>query len=258
MSLKRMITKVALAFAAKKGAEMFRDVGGVKGMRDLLAGSQQNVGTQRGGMQGRIGGTRASATGGLGNLLESLGVAGATNGREAGVTGQMAGMGGSLGAILGQLASALGNTDRPTEVESLTRVDQGADAPLDKKTARAIIRAMVQTARADGQIDDDEREALLDLLEDAEDAERDILRDALSEPVDAQSVADDAPEHAVMHIYAAALLVATPANAEERAYLDRLADAMGLAPEARQRIENTMIQEDRAAQQIEAPKMGSE
>ena len=247
MSLKRMITKVALAFAAKKGVEMFRDAGGVNGMRDLLAGSQQNVGTQRGGMQGRFGDTRASAAGGLGNLLESLGVAAATNGREAGMNGQLAGARGSVGAIFGQLASAMGNTDRPTDVESLTRVDQHANAPLDTKTAQAIIRAMVQTARADGQIDDDEREALLQLQDDADEAEREILRDALSEPVDAQSVADDAPEHAVMDIYAAALLVATPINAEERAYLNRLADALGLAPKARQRIENTMLQEDRAA-----------
>lgn len=237
MSLKRMITKVALAFAAKKGVEMFNNVGGIAGMRDMLAPRDMASGTSRGGMAGRIGGTRTSSAGGLGNLLDSLGFAGATDGREAGVTGQA----GSLGGILGSLAHAMRNSGDPHEVENLTRVGQEADAPLDHGTARAIIRAMVQTARADGHFDAEETQALLQLQDDADDSEREILRAALLEPVDAEAVARDAPSHAAMDIYAAALVIASPDNNKERAYVNKLGDALGLSPDARRRLEHAMF-----------------
>lgn len=240
MSLKRMITKVALAFAAKKGVEMLRDAGGIKGVRDMFAPGTTPASTQPGGMSGRIGGTRSSSAGGLGNLLGSLGIAGATGPRKSGTTGQISPNAGSSGAMLGQLASAIGFNAASAQFGQSSDAQPAQEADLDRKEGAAIIRAIVQVARADGHVDEEEKEALLDLLDDANEDERSILVNALSEPVDASRVAADTPSHAAQEVYAAAAMIAERNNDKEQAYLSELAEALHLDAQDRTRIHTAM------------------
>ena len=230
MSFKRMVTKLALAFAAQKGMEAFRNAGGLDGLRDMLAGQPQTAtaGGPSSGMSGRVGGTRSSDAGGLGNILSSLGYAGASNGRESGVSGQISPLQGSLGSLFGALATALGSPAKQQSMEEKLD-EQFDDADLNsRRDAEPIVRAMVQMARADGQIDEHEKSALFDILHDASADEQATLQKALREPVNAQAVALDTPAHARKEVYTAALLVGDPENGAESKYLQSLSHALNL------------------------------
>lgn len=232
MALKRMITKLALAFAAKKGMEAFRSVGGIDGVKSMLSGTPQadgmpeHSGPTHG--HGRVGGTMASNTGGLGSLLDSLGFGGTTNGTEAGMTGQMASRNQFLGGLFGALAGAMNGQMQPTTTRHAME-DQLADENVEgDEDAKSVLRAMVHMARADGGIEDSEYDALLDVLDDASEEERDVLRQSMREPVDPQSIAADTPAHARKEVYSAALLVGEPDKPAEKTFLRKLADHLGL------------------------------
>jgi uncharacterized membrane protein YebE (DUF533 family) len=92
---------------------------------------------------------------------------------------------------------------------------------------------MIAAAKADGQIDADERDRIFKRLEamplSAE--EKAFVFDELSSPLDLDAVAAraDTPEHAA-EIYAASLVAMQPDTATERAYLEALAHKLKLAP----------------------------
>jgi uncharacterized membrane protein YebE (DUF533 family) len=232
MSLKKMAVKMAIAFAAAKGYEAFRKQGGMKGLQGKLGqmqGGQASGGL--GGMMGRMGGPGGGAggasAGGLGSLLGSLGMAGATGGREAGMAGQGAPSGG-LGGLLGGLAAMAGGT----AVLDQDQVAQAAErGPSDEATAGVMIRAMAQAVRADGVIDGEEREVLMQLLGDANDpGDEEAVRAALAEPVDPEALARDVPAGHEAEVYAAALTAIDPDHAAEKDHLRRLANALDLRP----------------------------
>lgn len=229
MSMNRMITKLALAFAAKKGVEMLQSAGGIEGLKRAFSNGP-TAGGGRGGMPGRIGGSTDATTGGLGNLLGSLGIGGATDAREAGVTGQINPMNQTLGGLFGTLSASLSGQSTTEQATSGQRMVEQLNMRdvNDADEARPIVRAMVQMARADGSIDQDEQDALFDLLDDANPEERRILESALRDPVDAKSIARDTPWHGRKEVYSAALLVGNPDNAAERAFLSDLASALDL------------------------------
>lgn len=234
MPLKRMITKLALAFAAKKGMEAFHSVGGLDGVKQMLSGKSsagagaalRGVGTTNG--HGRVGGTMTSDTGGLGNLLDSLGYSGATNATEAGTTGQMAPRNQSLGGLFGALAGAINGQLQPSQDRHAMEDHLADENVRNDEDAKSVLRAMVHMARADGGIEDDEYDALLEILEDATDEEREVLRQSMREPVDARQVAADTPAHARKEVYSAALLVGEPNKPAEKTFLSKLAEHLGL------------------------------
>jgi uncharacterized membrane protein YebE (DUF533 family) len=222
MSLKRMMTRMAIAFIAAKGVQTFRRAGGFQGIRDKLAQSRQN---DVGGMQGRIGGTKASSAGGLGNLLGSLGIGGATGATEDGARGQISENAG-VGEIIGDLAGVSGDREKTTGLLARTRADDRLD---DEREAGLVIRAMIQAARADGGIDPDERSALMEILADADPSDQRFIDQAMEEDVDATALAQDVPEGAELEVYSAALMAIEPDNRAEAEYLHALASGLGLS-----------------------------
>ena len=222
MSLKRMMTKVAVAMIAAKGAQAFQQAGGFQGIRDKL--NQQGRGTDVGGMQGRVGGNRASSAGGLGNLLDSLGIGGPTGAREQGVRGQISDSAG-VGEILGGLAGVSGDRERASGLLARTR---GAEAAEEERTAGLAIRAMIQAARADGGIDAEERQALMEVLDETDPSDQRFVDQAMAEDVDAAALARDVPAGAELEVYSAALMAITPDNRAEAEYLHALAEGLKL------------------------------
>jgi uncharacterized membrane protein YebE (DUF533 family) len=98
---------------------------------------------------------------------------------------------------------------------------------------RAMLKAMIAAAKADGHMDDRERgvvEAELTRL-DADPATRRWVEDELRRPVEPAEVAREStsPEMAA-EIYLASVLVADETTMMERAYLDELARQLDLAP----------------------------
>ena len=94
--------------------------------------------------------------------------------------------------------------------------------------AKLMIRAMVQAAKADGQIDDQERQTILDHLSDASDDEIAFVKAELDAPIDVSGLANDTAAHMKAQVYSAALMAITVDTEAEKQYLANLAAALGL------------------------------
>jgi uncharacterized membrane protein YebE (DUF533 family) len=116
-------------------------------------------------------------------------------------------------------------------------------APAGQDLARGVLVAMIQGAKADGHIDAEEQRRIFGHLETLglDPAGKAFVMDELAAPSDVGRVAAHAatPE-AAAELYAAALLAMDPDTPEERAWLDRLARVLGLAPGLADEIERTV------------------
>ncbi len=107
------------------------------------------------------------------------------------------------------------------------------EGPGREAIARLTLKAMINAAKADGQIDSDEKARLFDRLGqvDLSPAERDFLFDELARPMDTDGLVAEAVTPAVAaQVYAASLLVIDPDRPAERAYLEALAERLGVSP----------------------------
>ncbi|HVK32907.1 MAG TPA: tellurite resistance TerB family protein [Burkholderiaceae bacterium] len=113
-------------------------------------------------------------------------------------------------------------------------------APQLEDHSRAMLKALIAAARADGHMDERERgvvEAELQRL-DADPATRGWVEAELRRPVEPAEVAaaSTSPQMAA-EIYLASVLVADDTTTMERAYLDELARQLKLAPELKADLE---------------------
>ena len=228
MSLKRMAMNMAIAFAAAKGYQSFRNRGGMAGVKQMMAraGTGQGGGGTGGGIMGLLGGARGGGGGGLGSLLGGLTGGGGSGG--GGLGAALGGGGGAAGGLLGGLAAmAGGTTGAGGDYEA-----QAEAGPQDEETAAAMIRAIGQAVRADGVIDAEERDALQEMLGEADTPEeRDAINAALSEPVDPEGLASDVPRGHEAEVYAAALTAIDPDHPAERDFLTRFSTALRMDPQ---------------------------
>lgn len=106
-----------------------------------------------------------------------------------------------------------------------------------------LVRAMIAAARADGHIDDAEREAILGKVRLAglgADAEA-FLEHELSHPVDLDAIIGAATtESQKVELYTASRIAIEPDSRAERGYLDLLAGRLGLADGLIDHIEATV------------------
>ena len=95
-----------------------------------------------------------------------------------------------------------------------------------EELGKTLVRAMIAAAKADGQIDSEEKERIFKRLESMplSSEEKAFVFDELASPLDIEAVVAraDTPEHA-SEIYAASLVAMQPDTAAERTYLEALA-----------------------------------
>ncbi len=136
---------------------------------------------------------------------------------------------GSLGALGGLAYQAFqrwrGGNDRP--------IDQLSGDVGDQR-GRQILKAMIAAAKADGHIDAEEQrkiESELVALQLSPEMAG-FLREEMRKPLDIDDVVAgvDSPQ-AAAELYLASRIVIGNQSAEEKAYLERLARALGLDPE---------------------------
>jgi uncharacterized membrane protein YebE (DUF533 family) len=117
------------------------------------------------------------------------------------------------------------------------------DQPNSADFAVTLVRAMIAAARADGHIDDVEREAILGKVKLAglgADAEA-FLNCELSNPVDLDAIiAAATTESQKVELYTASRIAIEPDGRAERGYLDLLAGRLGLADALVDHIEATV------------------
>lgn len=122
-------------------------------------------------------------------------------------------------------------------------VPDAADQKQTNALSLLLIRSMIAAAKADGQIDSSESQAILQQINESQLSAEDkaFLLDEYNRPLSVESLvqAVDTPEHAA-EVYAASLLILDPPNPAETIYLDSLASAMRLDPGLVREIHNSI------------------
>ena len=259
MSLMNTVTKMALGFAMAKGMDAVKKNGGLGSLVGGLTGGD-TAPKQSSGMgglsdiMGQLGGeTQASSTGaqpstgGLGALLGKLGgsAPAAPGGGLGDLLGQLTGGGaaagglGGLGALLGGLAGARGGA-AGGGLEALLNQDNPAEEPDEDDVAKLMLRAMTQAARADGDIDPNEKKNLIELLRSGDPANVEIVQDILSQPVSAEALAADTPRGLETQVYSMSVNAISPDNQAEAKYLHALAEGLGIKPATANEIHDSL------------------
>jgi len=116
----------------------------------------------------------------------------------------------------------------------------GPAAEAEESEALLLIRAMIAAAKADGTVDAGERAAIGARLDAAglSAEERDFVLRDLESPMTPEDLAEEARDPMLAaQLYAAAVAAAGAVEASERAWLDRLAEALRLDRAAAEAIE---------------------
>ena len=241
MSFMRTLATVAVGFAAAKGVQKYTQMGGMAGMQDMMKNTQGPGGmtdqlAQMADKMGIPGGSKA-----VKDLMASFNMPGGTSMAGMGGLGGMgdaaaAGFGGLLSAIKG--AATAGGQQMDEMMDGLfknTPVSLAAE-----NNAKLMIRAMIQAAKADGEIDKEEQQTIMEALKGAPKEEIDFVKAELAKPVDVMSLAQDAGEATKAQVYATSLMAIRVDNPNEIAYLRQLATALGMDDAARDKVHASM------------------
>jgi len=246
MSLVGTLGKVALGMVVARGVGKMMSGGaggGAGGLGGLLGGGgaagglgsllggqqsgQQQGQQQGGGLGGLLGGQGGGAAGGLGGLL-----GGATQGGGAGgLGGLLESLGGAGGAAAaGGAAGGLGGL-----LNSTLNGQQQAEQPSaqQEETAKILIQAMVNAAKSDGQIDENEQQKIVSNLgEEVSEEERQFVLNEMQAPLDADAFIQSVPRGAEQQVYLMSLMAIDLDSQEEAQYLDKLREGFGMTQEA--------------------------
>ncbi len=208
----------------------------------LLGNLMSNNATGAGGGAGGMLGS-ATGSGTLGTLGNVLG--GAIGGARGG--GSSAGFGSkALMGVLGGLAvsavtkyarNKMSGGDEPAQGglmdidpdEAMASTGLGEDEANER--AEILIRAMINAAKSDGHVDDQEQQNILQRLGDVDEEEAEFLRRELSAPLDVDGFIRSVPDGMQQEVYAMSLMGIELDGDAEAQYLFQLAQGLGLDAE---------------------------
>jgi uncharacterized membrane protein YebE (DUF533 family) len=207
--------------------------GGLGGLLGGLLGGaqQQQPANQGGGLGGLLGGMLGGGqpSGGLGGL--------------GGILGQLAGggrsqSGGIPWAMLGGLAMAAFNMlgkrgdSAPASLADLSQAlaPGGEAASALNEQALILIRAMINAAKADGQIDAQEQQNIVGKLADVNPQEEAFIKEEMAKPLNLDFLSQVAQDMAV-NVYMMSLMAINLDTQAEVQYMQQLAQALGLDPQ---------------------------
>lgn len=212
---------------------------GQGGLGGLLGGFAEMAKSALISPQQEIRNNNPAAVGGLGALAGAL------------LGGGSGAMGGGLMAVLGSLAySALQNSGQSQSAPGGAYVSTGAppaalpvnDADAQRR-ALLMVKAMIQAAKADGQIDEQETQRIMGKLAafGHEDEARVFVTDEMRRPIDINGLVKDIrnPQEAA-EVYAASMMAIEIDSQAERDYLIDLAAALRLPTSVTSQINNSM------------------
>jgi uncharacterized membrane protein YebE (DUF533 family) len=226
---------------------------------DILGGAGGKLGDVLGGLFGGQGGDGIGQT--LSGTLEEAQKAVGSNKKIAlAALGALAGailgggsksmrgaVGGGVLAVLGALAyQALKGTQQESGEVPLTlrEPENAAEQAQLENQAQLILRAMINAAKADGQIDQDEVQRVIGRLDEggADKSARDFIMAAMTKPMETEAIVAAAkgnPQLAA-ELYGASLLAIKVDSPAEQQYLQNLSSSLGLAPQAVNNLEKSM------------------
>ncbi len=224
MSFMKALASVAVGFAAAKGMEKYKEMGGMAGLQKMMQGSGGGFGMDQ-----------------LGKMAEQFGMPGGASGLQD-MIGKMGLGGGAAGAAgLGGLLNAMqgaAKTGSQQTADMMETVFSGtpAGAAMEEQ-AKLMLRAMIQAAKSDGELDEQEKQTIIgELGDDISDEERAFVLEQLESPVDVMGLAAASGGPLKTQIYATSLAAIRLDNEREAAYLLQLATALGLSDAERDQI----------------------
>ena len=171
---------------------------------------QQQQSSGGGGLSGLLGGL-------LGGGKEPAAAAPSSGGGMGDLLGGLLGGGGGGAAGLDLLAGILGG-------------GAAKQAPPKEANdeAEILIRAMINAAKAEGQIDEAEKKAILSRLGDLDQSEVDFVQSELSKPLDLEGFVRDVPDEMDHQVYSFSLMPVKLDTQNEAQYFGNLAQGLGL------------------------------
>jgi hypothetical protein len=186
-------------------------LGGMGGADNPMAAMMGKMKESGFDLSAMMGGSTGADSGEKSGLLSSA------PGGGAGIAGMIAAAGG---------AAALGGKSVGGLLDQFNVTDT---APEAEQSAALMLRAMIQSAKADGDIDAAEKAKILETVgEDADASDIVFIKEQLAAPVDITGLAADTSEQLRTQVYSASLMTIRVDTAAEAQYLDRLAKAMDL------------------------------
>ena len=254
MSLVGTLGKVALGIAVARGVGKVmgggQGAGGLGGLLGGASGQSGGLGGLLGGLKNAAGGAQqGGSAGGLGGLLgggASGGGLGGLLGGGANSGGAAGGLGGLLGGAqsggLGGLLESLGGAGGGAAAGGLGGLlngalsgEQATQAPTQaqEETAKILIRAMVNAAKSDGQIDEAEQQKIVSNLgEEVSEEERNFVLSEMQSPLDLAGFINEVPRGAEQQVYLMSLMAIDLDSQAEAQYLDKLREGFGMTQEA--------------------------
>lgn len=184
-----------------------------------------------------LGGGRGEKTsgGGLGDLLGGLVGGKKPNGNEGvdlddllgGLSGKTGG--GGLGGILDSLG---GDSKNGGIGDMLNDALQGKNVSVnneEEQQAELLLKAMLNAAKSDGEIDDEEKRKITEHLGDVSAEEANFVRREISSPLDTRGLINSVPRGMEQQVYFMSLLAIDLDSNAEAHYLDELAKGLNIS-----------------------------
>ena len=189
----------------------------------------------RGSTQGRSSGSGSSLGGGLGGggMSDLLGGMLGANATGGGLLGSLLGSGGLtsiLGSILGGgglgslLGSAMGGGD-----SAASQLNDDDRRQADDQ-AEILVRAMINAAKSDGQIEQAEVDNIVGRLGEIDEHEAEFLRNEFRAPLDIEGFCRSVPRDMAQQAYAFSVMGMKLDTQREAQYLGAVAQGLGLDP----------------------------
>ncbi|MEO1536453.1 MAG: DUF533 domain-containing protein [Pseudomonadota bacterium] len=229
MSFVKTLATLAVGFAAAKGYDKYKDMGGMPGVKDAMQNNPQlaQMSDQAFDMMEKMGLPTDQLKGMRDQFMGQS---------DSASAGEMSGLGGLMSALGGGMAGGAEQTS--AMIDSLTGTTTATDTM--EENAKLMIRAMIQAAKADGEIDAEERAKIMEHLSDAGPEERAFIEDELGAPVDPMALAQDTSQQMAAQVYATALMAIRVDSLKEADFVNKLADGLGLSDGTRARVHAAM------------------
>ena len=115
-----------------------------------------------------------------------------------------------------------------------------APSASEEAVAGLMLRAMIQAAKCDGDLDDNERQRLMENLNESSPDEIEFVNRELSSPVNIDGLVSQVPAGLEQQVYAMSVMGIVLDNKSEAQYLDKLAGAMNIEPAAINQIHDQL------------------
>lgn len=208
------------------GGQQQGNSGGIADMLgSLMGGNQQQGNSGIGGMLGSMlgGGQQPQqGGGGMADMLGSL----LGGGSQSPAGSSMGGLGNLLGGAVTKFAQA---QNPATPDLSSNFLPQGYDKNEAEEQAMLIIRAMINAAKSDGNVDQQEQENIIAKMGDIDAEEAAFVRSELQVPLDAEAFVRSVPRGMEQQVYALSLAAIDLDTQQEAQYLHQLAQGFGLS-----------------------------